>query len=280
MSKKNRNNRANETGPTAVLDAAQGSNRTNNMSREELIAAMKPFDEAVGEVPDYTNTTDDELREYLGLALADVDPNSPPDEGGETKDPEVVGADQVSQDGANHGQVVAQEVPVEEQLPNPQPDVPVEETTGTVAETAVVHPPPARWTAADALADVPAAARAIIMNLQAEIEKLKARGSGKRVASGSKARPNVKYTLLSKPPAWHNTPQVAQLEQILFAPEVAAKFTTEVGGKPVVQLTEPDIFALIEAGQKSGILRTKQNPVRIFQYYRSELLNANVLRWQ
>ncbi len=100
-----------------------------------------------------------------------------------------------------------------------------------------------------------------ISELQAEVDRLK---KPRRVASGSKARPNVKYTLLSRPPKWSDTPQVAQLEEILF-------------GQEKRELLEPELFDLIRAGAEAGVLRTRQNPVRIFQYYRSDLIKDNVL---
>ncbi len=97
--------------------------------------------------------------------------------------------------------------------------------------------------------------------LQAEVDRLK---KPRRVASGSKARPNVKYTLLKRPPKWSETPQIAQLEEILF-------------GQDKRELLEPELFDLIKKGAEAGVLRTKQNPVRIFQYYRSDLIKDNVL---
>jgi hypothetical protein len=110
--------------------------------------------------------------------------------------------------------------------------------------------------------------------LQATLASLK---GSRKVASGSRPRPNVKYTLLKKPASWAGTPQLAQLQQILFSPEVAQRFT-QPDGKVV--LTEPEFFAVIEAGAKAGILRTTQSPVRVAQYYRVDLLNADCLRWQ
>ena len=124
--------------------------------------------------------------------------------------------------------------------------------------------------------DVPSAdASSLIACLQAKIAALK-ESKSKRVASGSKPRPNVTYTLLNKPPAWSSTPQVAQLQQILFAPAFLAQHAQADGS---VKLSEPDLFAAIVAGAESGVLRTKQEPIRIFQYYRSNLLNANCLHW-
>lgn len=105
---------------------------------------------------------------------------------------------------------------------------------------------------------------AVVEELQGEIAKL---SKPKKVASGSKARPNVVYTLLNQPPQWSDTPQVAQIEKILF-------------GQSKKKLTEPEIFDLIKAGAEAGILRTKQNPVRIFQYYRASLISENVLIYQ
>lgn len=107
-----------------------------------------------------------------------------------------------------------------------------------------------------------------LADLQAQIDAFKAnKGTAKRVASGSKARPNVIYTLLAKPPAWHKTPQVAQLQQLLFAQDKR-------------ELNEVEIFDLVKAGKEAGVLRTSQEAVRIFQYYRNDLLNANCLRWK
>ncbi len=105
---------------------------------------------------------------------------------------------------------------------------------------------------------------AVVETLQAEIAAL---SKPKKVASGSKARPNVVYTLLNKPPKWSDTPQVAQIEQILFS-------------QPKKKMTEPEIFELIKAGAEAGVLRTRQNPVRIFQYYRANLISENVLIYQ
>jgi hypothetical protein len=89
----------------------------------------------------------------------------------------------------------------------------------------------------------------------------------KGLASGSKPRPNVKYTLMARAPGWTKTPQVEQLTNILF-------------GQPKREMMEPELFQLLETGKKSGLLRTIQPAVRIFQYYRAEMVAANVLRYQ
>ena len=89
----------------------------------------------------------------------------------------------------------------------------------------------------------------------------------KGLASGSKPRPNVKYTLMARAPGWTKTPQVEQLTNILF-------------GQPKREMMEPELFQLLENGKKSGLLRTIQPAVRIFQYYRAEMVAANVLRYQ
>lgn len=117
----------------------------------------------------------------------------------------------------------------------------------------------------------------LIEDLRAQINALSTAKTSRKIASGSKPRANVVYTLLSKPPAWHSTPQVAQLQQILFDPKFVEAHRHEDG---TISVTEPELFAQVEAGASAGILRTKQLPVRIFQYYRSDLLNSNCLRWQ
>lgn len=116
----------------------------------------------------------------------------------------------------------------------------------------------------------------LIQRLRAAVAKSGSK-SGRRVASGSKARPNVKYTILAKPPEWSNTPQIAQLQHIIFDPKVAEKFTVDLNGKKVVQIPEPELFDLIRAGAEAGVLKTTQEPVRIFQYYRSDLVKAGAL---
>ena len=154
--------------------------------------------------------------------------------------------------------VTPAEPPVE-----PQPD-----------KTEEVEQPKPEETAAR---EIPAEALKLIEALQAQINLLKTSKASRKVASGSKARPNVTYTLLAKPPAWHSTPQVAQLQQILFDPAFLEAHRQTDGS---VKVSEPDLFAQVVAGHAAGILRTRQEPIRILQYYRSDLLNANCLRWQ
>ena len=158
---------------------------------------------------------------------------------------------------------VDQEVQHEPREPQPDPVDPPPAETEKVEETAVK--------------EIPAEALKLIEALQAQINALKNSKATRKVASGSKARPNVTYTLLAKPPAWHSTPQVAQLQQILFNEAFLAAHRGEDG---TVKVSEPELFAQVAAGHAAGILRTRQEPVRIFQYYRSDLLNANCLRWQ
>ena len=142
------------------------------------------------------------------------------------------------------------------------------------AETIAAEPPEEPPTDPPVLAEALTGAD-LIANLQAKIAALK-EDRAKRVASGSKPRPNVTYTLLDKPLAWSSTPQVAQLQQILFDEKFLADHRQSDGA---VKIAEPDLFAAISAGAAAGALRTKQEPIRIFQYYRSHLLNANCLRW-
>lgn len=188
-------------------------------------------------------------------------------------DPEIIDA------ATNHDQ---DEDPIEsytdpiEQPPLDEPVPTQEEETLAVASPAVATPEP---TKADLIA--------MIARIQSELEKLRSGASiatttngtatkPRQIASGSKARPNVIYTLLAKPNSWHGTPQVAQLQGLLFDPIVATKYRKDDGS---VQLTEPELFEIIEAGKAEGKLRTKQPAVRIFQYYRNELLHSNTLRW-
>ena len=121
------------------------------------------------------------------------------------------------------------------------------------------------------------AAMQLIDALRGQIAVLKNAKTSKRVASGSKARPNVTYVLLSKAPAWRSTPQIAQLQQILFDEAFLAAHRGEDGA---VKVSEPELFAQVVAGHAAGILHTKQEPVRIFQYYRSDLIGADCLRQQ
>lgn len=151
--------------------------------------------------------------------------------------------------------------PDEAQPPVEAPIDPPQQVTGPV------DPPPA---------DAPSAAMAQIDALRAQIEALKGAKNSRKVASGSKPRPNVTYTLLAKPPQWSATPQVAQLQQILFNP---AFLDAHRGADGVVKVDEPTLFAAVVAGKEAGVLRTKQEAVRILQYYRSNLLTANCLRW-
>ena len=173
-------------------------------------------------------------------------------------DPEIVDAEN------NHGQDIPNDLV--EPAVEPQPDP--------------IDPPPAETEKVEepvAAKEIPKAALELIEALQAQINLLKTSKASRKVASGSKARPNVTYVLLAKPPAWHSTPQVAQLQQILFD----AKFLEAHRGEDgTVKVSEPELFAQVAAGHATGILRTRQEPVRIFQYYRSDLLNSNCLRWQ
>lgn len=122
-----------------------------------------------------------------------------------------------------------------------------------------------------------ALALAEIERLNAKIATLTMGGARRRVASGSKARPNVTYTLLAKPPKWAGTPQVGQLLDVLFEDKFVEAHKQDDGS---IKVSEPEVFAQIAKGASDGRLRTKQSPVRVLQYYRSRLLNMDALRWQ
>lgn len=121
-----------------------------------------------------------------------------------------------------------------------------------------------------------------VKQLQAQIAKIRASDEKHPTKAGSRPRANVTYTLLKAPPNWHRTPQVAQLMKILFDPSVIEKYKTvdPSTGESAVRIPEPDLFDLVRAGAEAGKLGTKQSPVRIFQYYRNDLLNVNAIRWE
>ena len=252
MSKKNRGHGTTEPNSEALSGSvATEALPVEQLTREQMLEHMREADPGI----EYGENTDEELRIFVTATLQDETPVPP----------------------LGYGHSAVFDEPAAGPVPMPVVEEPVTEEAPKPAE----EPPAAQEAPGDvtgtAATEISLAAKTIIDNLQAEINTIKSRQPGRRVASGSKARPNVKYTLLARPPEWHSTPQVAQLEHILFAPEVAAEHADPKTG--VVTLSEPELFALVEAGQVSGVLRTKQNPVRIFQYYRTELLNSNVLRW-
>ena len=134
--------------------------------------------------------------------------------------------------------------------------------------------PDAASAVAEAVAEKkdPTNLKAQIAELRATLGALQTKG---RVKSGSKPRPNVQYVILDKPPAWSKTPQVAQLQAAIFDPTFIAAHRKEAG---TVVVSEPDLFAHLKEAAAAGIIRTTQEPVRIFQYYRSTLIGANALR--
>jgi hypothetical protein len=50
----------------------------------------------------------------------------------------------------------------------------------------------------------------------------------------------------------------------------------EEGPMPALTLSEPEVIAAVN--EHASLLKTKQDPFRIFQYYRAALIDANVLR--
>ena len=179
---------------------------------------------------------------------------------------------------------IAESTTVEEDIPPVQPEEPagpdpIDPPPDKTEE--VEQPKPEKTAVREILPEAPTViskdALKLIEALQAQINLLKNSKASRKVASGSKARPNVTYTLLAKPPAWHSTPQVAQLQQILFDAKFLDAHRAEDG---TVKVSEPELFAQVIAGKEAGVLRTHQEAVRIFQYYRSILLNSNCLRWQ
>jgi hypothetical protein len=285
MSKKNRNKERHEMSDipvTEAIETAETVEETAEMTAIQETAEMTAIQETAETVTPSGEMADDGVSYYP----YPEDPMAKPATDYE-EDPEILDAasdrgqivedvapsSEMSETPADASEPIVDEVPVDADAQPldapPDPVTPAEElaieSAETVSEVAAAVAPPV------------SEAMRKIAELQAQIEALKAARASKRVASGSKARPNVVYTLLSKPPQWHSTPQVAQLQQILFDPDFIAKYKQPDGS---VQVTEPELFAQVAAGQAAGVLRTSQEPVRIFQYYRSQLLTANCLRWR
>jgi hypothetical protein len=267
MSKRSNKNR----GPQPVADqgtsVATEALTADSMTREQMLEHMRAADPDV----DYAEIGDVDLREFVKASLAEAYGDRPPDEEDDAPVEALAASDGAPADEAHAGMQLSDAALSAgiEQIAAEQPDKPADEVSSVAA---------AETSGKDEWEGVSPAAKETIQKLQGEIAALNAKSNTKRVASGSKARPNVVYTLLKKQPAWHNTPQVAQLEQIIFNPEVDKLGKRNDKGQ--LEITEPVLFELIKAGKEAGILRTRQDAVRIFQYYRSELLAHGVLLWQ
>jgi hypothetical protein len=74
------------------------------------------------------------------------------------------------------------------------------------------------------------------------------------------------YHLLQAPITFHKTKQVSALQRILF-------------GQPKRDMPEEEIFGVVRAGAAAGLLQTKQDPARIFSYYRNHLMAAGNIKW-
>lgn len=205
---------------------------------------------------------DDQLPEETGAPLPETEEIEQPEETIPTDPVEPAVEQAIAESNTVEEAIAAFDVAPAEPPIEPQPDP--------------IDPPPAETEKVEEVAvkEIPPEALKLIEALQALLKTSKA---SRKVASGSKARPNVTYTLLAKPPAWHSTPQVAQLQQILFDESFLAAHR---GNDGTVKVSEPELFAQVIAGKEAGVLRTHQEAVRIFQYYRSILLNSNCLRWQ
>lgn len=266
MSKKDKADRT----TTAILDTPPAAvAEPKDMDRAAMLKVLANEDPGL----DYTELSDDELREFV------VNARSQPGRENTAVESAVPIAEEDQPE---------DEEPAEDQQPA-EDEQPVEQAASPAVEEPPVKEPasePSTQQPEESVIQVPQDATreqlmAAVNSLKEELEKIRARGTSKKPKSGSKARPNVTYKLLDWTPRWHSTPQVAQLQQILFTPEVLEKYAVPANDKGVkAEIAEPELFALIEAGKEKGTLRTKQDPVRILQYYRTELLNANCLRWE
>lgn len=81
-------------------------------------------------------------------------------------------------------------------------------------------------------------------------------------------RPNVRYKLIEAPPGFKMAPQVGQM---LSALSKAAK------RMKTAELTEPQVFEILEQAKQDGVLSTKQSAFRVFQYYRPRMKDEGVI---
>jgi hypothetical protein len=84
-----------------------------------------------------------------------------------------------------------------------------------------------------------------------------------------RARPNVVYTLAAVPPADSVAPQE---HQICLALHVAKH-----GADLPIDFTEQEAFDAMLRAAASGVLKTKQDPIRILTYYRKPLGELGLL---
>jgi hypothetical protein len=111
---------------------------------------------------------------------------------------------------------------------------------------------------------------ATVKELLGKLDELKAKD--KKPAKSATARGNFTYKLIGLPKKASATPQVAALQQILYANKLGP------GGAFSDSITEKQAFELVEEGKKQGILRTTQPATRILQYYKSKLIAEDCLR--
>ena len=132
-----------------------------------------------------------------------------------------------------------------------------------IAPAAPVVPEPAAPVSVETMMQLLVKQQETINALLATVQSAAAKTGG----SGSKARPNAMYKLLKRPVAWAKTPQVAQLQQIIF--DNPEKLTL---------IPEPKLFEMLEAAKLDGRLRTTQPAARIFQYYRAALVGGDYIQ--
>lgn len=85
-------------------------------------------------------------------------------------------------------------------------------------------------------------------------------------------RPNVKFTLALVPPAGSMPPQVHQLIDAF----VAKAGAPTADSTPT--LSEEEVFAAVNDAASKGIIKTRQDPFRIFRYYLPTMKKTGVLQ--
>lgn len=116
---------------------------------------------------------------------------------------------------------------------------------------------------------------ALVESLKAQLAGISGRRGG-NTKKKTVANPSNFYVLRPEPVVFHKTPQVAALQKIITSPKFFKEYVKAADG--TVTVSEASLFDAISKGAEAGILRTRQTPVRILKYYKSDLIAAGSLR--